>query len=236
MTSAFRPEDEGQSTGSLKVTECFYTIQGEGPDAGRPAIFIRLTHCNLRCFFCDTQFDEGTWYSLQALASKVLEMSQRHQCSLVVITGGEPCLQDFTPLVSVLNAHGIAASVETAGLAYYPALQEFFSPTRSIAGNLIVCSPKTPKIHPGLEQLVGAYKYIVKAGETALGLPIMSTQIRGQHAAIFMTHDVTVPIYIQPMDEQDDEKNYANLMEARDVCLRHGYRVSVQMHKLLGVD
>jgi len=236
VTGPYRPDQHGQETGALKVAEGpFYTIQGEGPDAGRPAIFIRLTHCNLRCFFCDTQFDEGTWWSLEALANNVLGMSQKHGCSLVVITGGEPCLQDFTALTHIVNQHGISVSVETAGLVHYDGLDKYFSPTRSIAGNLIVCSPKTPQINKRLEPLIGAFKYIVKKGETSCGLPMMSTQRPGQRAAIFMSHDVTVPIYIQAMDEQNPVKNEENLHEARDSCLRHGYRLSVQVHKMIGV-
>lgn len=236
VTGPYRPDPlEGQKPGDLKVTELFYTIQGEGPDAGRPAIFLRLTHCNLRCFFCDTQFDEGKWYPFDQLCRDILGLAQRHGCGLVVITGGEPLLQDFSDLVGVLNGHGIVVSVETAGIAYSHWLPLYFSPTRSIEGNLIVCSPKTPKINSQLEPLIGAYKYIVKAGETAVGLPMMSTQRQGERSAIFMSSDITVPIYIQAMDEGREIDNLRNLHEARDVCLKHGYRLSIQVHKLVGV-
>jgi organic radical activating enzyme len=227
VTSPYRTDD-----GSLKIVECFYTIQGEGPDAGRPAIFLRLSHCNLRCYFCDTEFEKGDVWTFDQLKETLATMSRRHGCSLVVITGGEPLLQNVVPLTKYLNEMGIGVSVETAGTVYYDELREVFHPLRAIGDNLIVCSPKTAKVNTALEPLIGAYKYIVRSGNTAMGLPIESTQRPGERMAIFMSTNVAIPIYIQPMDEQNDIKNAANLQEAVKACLKHGYRLSVQMHKL----
>lgn len=88
---------------TLLVTSVFYTLQGEGPYAGRPALFIRLTHCNLTCSFCDTFFDAGqefTFPELEDLAIRTIE--EYHQTKItqdlldrvvLVMTGGEPMLQ-----------------------------------------------------------------------------------------------------------------------------------------------
>ena len=81
----------------LLVTSRFLTLQGEGPFQGRPALFIRLTHCNLTCFWCDTFFDEGTEFTINDLLAESLSMiwqkyNNIEQCGLV-ITGGEPTLQ-----------------------------------------------------------------------------------------------------------------------------------------------
>lgn len=224
----------GENVGDLKVAEGpFYTIQGEGPDAGRPALFVRLSHCNLRCYFCDTKFDEGQWNSLPGLCDIITTMSASTGCALVVITGGEPLLQNIVPLVKYLNAHGISVSVETAGVVYYPELAEVFDAVRSKHGNLIVCSPKTPKINTQLEPLVGAWKYIIKAGEVdSSGIPNKSTQIEGKCTALFMSKYAGVPIYVQAMDEYDEVLNSRNLRAAAKTALRFGYRLSVQMHKL----
>lgn len=222
--------------GDLKVTEIFYTIQGEGPDQGRPAIFVRLTHCNLRCYFCDTQFDEGKELSLRTVTDEVLMLAGLHGCRLVVITGGEPCLQNFVPLVHNMNAHGLECSIETAGTTYFDELASVFSPLRAIHNNLMVCSPKTPKIHTGIEALVGAYKYIIKKGATgAGGIPSKSTQKEGETSHLFMPRDIAVPVWVQPMDEQDTFKNEDNLAEATRIALKHGYRLGVQVHKLAGL-
>lgn len=231
VVGPFRKEN-----GDLKVTEIFYTIQGEGPDQGRPAVFIRLTHCNLRCYFCDTQFDEGHELSLQTVIEECLMLLQGHRCDLLVITGGEPLLQNIVPLVKAMNAHGVSCSVETAGTVSYPELETVFSPLRAIHNNLMVCSPKTPRINPDIERMVGAYKYIIKKGATgAGGIPSKSTQKEGEIAHLFMPRDQAVPVFVQAMDEQDPVKNAENFEAATIIALRHGYRLGVQIHKLAGL-
>lgn len=220
----------------LLINEIFYTIQGEGPDSGRTAIFIRLSKCNLRCYFCDTEFETGVEGPLQAVIDNVLELAGGTNCRLVVITGGEPLLQNIVPLVRRLNGFGFQCSVETAGTTYYPELSEVFHPLRAFAGNLIVCSPKTPKVHSRIEELVGAWKYVVKDGEgDQWGLPTKSTQVPGRDAVVFFPAQPSVDIYISPMDEQQLGPNERNTNWARDVCLKHGYRLSLQVHKLIGV-
>ncbi|PID63076.1 MAG: 7-carboxy-7-deazaguanine synthase [Ignavibacteriae bacterium] len=75
----------------LKINEIFYSIQGEGTNAGLPCVFIRLTYCNLRCSYCDTEyaFYEGKEMSIEEIISKV----KKYDCKLVEVTGGEPLLQ-----------------------------------------------------------------------------------------------------------------------------------------------
>lgn len=219
----------------LLVNECFYTIQGEGPDAGRPAIFVRLSKCNLRCYFCDTEFETGQEIDLQRLVDDVLIIAREKRCSLVVITGGEPLLQNIVPFVRRMNEFDISCSVETAGTVMLPDLHTVFDPMRSVSGNLIVCSPKTPKIHPRMERLVGAWKYVIKAGETDRGLPMMSTQAPGKEARAFVPVHPVVPIWVQPMDEQNAAANERNLQWASDVAMNYGYRLGVQVHKLAGL-
>lgn len=222
-------------SGDLMVNELFYTIQGEGPDAGRPAIFLRLTGCNLRCYFCDTEFEKGQHFTLENVFNEILNQALRNPCRLVVITGGEPLLQNVVPLIKKLNDRGIAVSIETAGTVCYDELFEVFSPTGAISGNLIVCSPKTPKIHKDVERLVAAYKYIIKNGVSVNGFPCTSTQVEDKLGNIFVPSDGAVPIYLQAMDEQDPTLNKENLEYAAKLCMAHGHRLSVQMHKLAGL-
>lgn len=224
-----------QDGSKLNVNELFYTIQGEGPDAGKPAIFLRLAKCNLRCHFCDTEFESGEEQTLQELASDIAMMSKRSRCNLVVITGGEPLLQNICPLVYLLNKVGITVSVETAGTVYFDQLSIYFDAARS-NGNLIVCSPKTPKVHPGIERIAGAWKYVVSKGRTGTnGLPYFSTQRVDVVAPVFTPSHPVAPIYVQAMDEQDPTKNDENLTHAADIAMRHGYILSIQMHKLAGL-
>ena len=99
---------------ALKVNEIFYSIQGESSYSGWPCVFLRLTGCNLRCSYCDTQYayDEGE----ELLIDDILNRISSYQCSLVEITGGEPLLQpDTSVLVKRLLADGYNVLLETNG-------------------------------------------------------------------------------------------------------------------------
>ena len=100
--------------GVLTVNEIFYSIQGESTRAGRPCVFVRLTACDLRCSWCDTEyaFYEGQKRSLEEVVAEV----ERYGCPLVEITGGEPLLQDDVyPLMDELLARGRTVMLETGG-------------------------------------------------------------------------------------------------------------------------
>jgi 7-carboxy-7-deazaguanine synthase len=99
---------------SLTVNEIFYSIQGEAGLAGSPCAFVRLTGCDLRCRWCDTDyaFHQGESLSLEAIAERV----RGYGCRLVQVTGGEPLLQANTPLlVKQLLEEGFEVLVETGG-------------------------------------------------------------------------------------------------------------------------
>ena len=225
--------------GSLVVNSIFHTMQGEGPDAGKSAIFVRLTHCNLRCWFCDTEFSKGDTMTLEELVGQVLQLRDKHRCKLVVITGGEPLLQNIIPFTAACNVAGMIVSVETAGTLMLPNLNLWFKADRSMHGNLIVCSPKTPRLNEELLPLIGAFKYIIRydSYDPDTGLPIGSTQHKeaaGKHRGkIFAPpRDDERPIYIQPMDEQEAVLNRRNLTQAALLALQYNHILSVQLHKL----
>jgi 7-carboxy-7-deazaguanine synthase len=116
---------------SYAVKEIFLTLQGEGMQAGRRAVFLRFAGCNLwtgrqqdrataDCTFCDTDFvgmdgANGGRYDAQALAAQVDELWVEGERKLVVITGGEPMLQLDTPLLDALHAREFEVAVETNG-------------------------------------------------------------------------------------------------------------------------
>ena len=95
----------------MKVNEIFYSLQGEGYYSGTPAVFVRLSGCNLRCPFCDTQHESGTVMS----EAEVVEAVKRYPATHVVVTGGEPSLQLTAGLVDALHAAGRYVAVETNG-------------------------------------------------------------------------------------------------------------------------
>ncbi|HEX9973277.1 MAG TPA: radical SAM protein [bacterium] len=107
----------------LKVTEIFYSIQGESTYAGLPCIFVRLTDCNLRCHYCDTRYayEEGRSMDVESALQEI----SKFNCALVEITGGEPLLQDETSeLASKLIDQGKLVLVETNGTKNIDVLPE----------------------------------------------------------------------------------------------------------------
>jgi 7-carboxy-7-deazaguanine synthase len=98
----------------LRVNEIFFSIQGESTWAGRPCAFVRLTGCNLRCAWCDTEyaFYQGRTMAVEEAAARLLD----YRCELVEITGGEPLLQPGVyPLIARLLEAGRTVLVETSG-------------------------------------------------------------------------------------------------------------------------
>ena len=122
---------------SYAVKEIFLTLQGEGMQAGRRAVFLRFAGCNLwsgreqdrataDCTFCDTDFvgtdgAQGGRYDAEALADQVDALWQAGDRKLVVVTGGEPTLQLDAPLIDALHARGFEIAVESNGTLPAPA-------------------------------------------------------------------------------------------------------------------
>jgi 7-carboxy-7-deazaguanine synthase len=101
-------------TTALTVNEIFYSIQGESTFAGLPCVFVRLTYCNLRCVWCDTEyaFYDGKEMSVE----EILEEIARYGCNLVEVTGGEPLAQAGThDLLTLLCDRGYTVLLETSG-------------------------------------------------------------------------------------------------------------------------
>lgn len=228
---------------TLSVQEVFPTLQGEGPDVGTPAVFVRLAGCNLACTFCDTDFESNAHdMDVRALATLVVQQANRivlppRYPYLVVLTGGEPLRQNVGPLISMLNTQGYRVQVETAGTLWWDWIPNHFDHGMRQFGNTIVCSPKTARLNHKLLPYITSYKYIVRAdGLNEYGLPNESTQVA--RAVPMLAARPRVPadsIFLQPMDEQDDIKNERNVAAAVAACRKFGYRLSLQTHKLLGL-
>jgi 7-carboxy-7-deazaguanine synthase len=99
---------------TLTINEIYHSIQGESTWAGRPCVFVRLTFCDLRCSYCDTEyaFYEGKKQTL----NEIVDLVEKFRCPLVEITGGEPLLQkNVLPLMSMLCEAGNTVLLETSG-------------------------------------------------------------------------------------------------------------------------
>jgi len=223
----------------LAVEDIFYTIQGEGPQGGRPALFIRLAGCNLACHFCDTQFESRADMpeKLGDIMARIERDFSVEQRKLVVMTGGEPMRQDWSWLADALIRGGTELiQVETAGTLWQPGLEDLDEPWRI----QFVCSPKTPRVHPEIEKRCHDWKYIIRGGEILAtdGLPNYGTQVatKGLVSHIYRPEPSAMnTIWLSPCDDYDEVLNAVNRDLARDLCLKHGYRLSLQIHKLIQV-
>jgi 7-carboxy-7-deazaguanine synthase len=210
---------------SYAVKEIFYTLQGEGANAGRPAVFCRFAGCNLWtgreadredavCRFCDTDFvgmdgpGGGKFPSAKRLASAVAAAwpAAPDGCRpLVVCTGGEPLLQLDPPLLEALHAEGFEVAVETNGTVPPPAGIDW-----------LCLSPKA-----------GAPPVISAGDELKLVYPQEGAE-PARYEALRFRH-----FFLQPMDGPARE---ANTRAAVRYCLAHPrWRLSLQTHKLLGI-
>lgn len=221
----------------LTVQRHFLTIQGEGPQSGRRAVFVRLAGCNLACWFCDTDFESGIQNvrRTEELASELVAQYSLEQRELVVLTGGEPLRQNITLFLALLFAQGTRlVQIETAGTLWVRGLERF------IDEGLVqlVCSPKTPRVSAFIASYCEHWKYVVRDGDLADdGLPARGTGLATRdkvHRLFRPQHGET--IWLSPMDEYNADRNRLNLMAARDACLKHGHRLSLQVHKIIEVE
>jgi organic radical activating enzyme len=113
----------------LKISEIFFSIQGEGLRQGEPTIFIRLSGCNLRCAFCDTKhaWREGRPLSIPHILEKVDQLRHRYPVYWACLTGGEPLLQDVKGLVQALKKKRLMIQVETNATLFRPVGADWYS-------------------------------------------------------------------------------------------------------------
>lgn len=210
---------------SYAVKEIFYTLQGEGAQSGRAAVFCRFAGCNLWsgreqdrasaiCQFCDTDFADtngpggGKFETADALAAAVQEKWPADFATakpLVVCTGGEPLLQLDERLIDALHARHFEIAVETNGTVAAPENLDW------------ICV--SPKAGAPLRQTTGDELKLVYP-QTGIG-PEQLMQMQFRH------------FFLQPMDGPNRE---ANTELAVEYCLKHPqWRLSLQTHKIVGI-
>ena len=95
----------------MRVNDIFYSLQGEGYHTGRAAVFVRFAGCNLRCSFCDTEFDSYR----EMTADEIVTAISQYPARFVVLTGGEPTLQVDEAFVDLLHQHSFEVAMESNG-------------------------------------------------------------------------------------------------------------------------
>lgn len=208
---------------SYKIKECFYTLQGEGAQAGRAAVFLRFTGCNLWsgreedrhdavCKFCDTDFigtdgTNGGRYTQEQCVDLVKALWPGGGRPYIVCTGGEPLLQLDVPLIGALRAAGFEVAVETNGTLPVPEEIDW-----------VCVSPKA-----------NAELVVTRGDELKLVFPQPEAGAqpeRFEHLAF--TH-----FFLQPKDEVGINHTSATVA----YCMDHPqWRVSLQTHKIMGIE
>jgi organic radical activating enzyme len=203
---------------TLKTTEIFASVQGEGLRQGEPTIFVRLSGCNRRCDFCDTKkaWRGGRETPVEKIAGEVLRLRLGSPAEWVCLTGGEPLAQNVGPLVRRLHEDGLKVQVETNGT---------FPPEPG--ADWITVSPKPPDydFHPGFLKRAREVKLVVCR---TLTLDTVRTM-----RAIFPP---VTPLILQPQSNTAWSRKKA-LMILQDAGRSGltGIRLSVQLHKVYGL-
>lgn len=199
-----------------RINEIFYSLQGEGYHSGMPAVFVRLSGCNLRCPFCDTDFATYREMSAEDIAAAVRTLSEsasaegksmveqsmpKRSKPLIVLTGGEPALQADEALVAALHGTGMSVCIETNGTHALPDGIDW-----------VTCSPKE-----------GTRLALTRADE----LKVVLTE--GVEPEQWVQQIRCKHLFLQPCSCQNTE-------QVVEYVLRHPHwRLSLQTHKYLHI-
>jgi organic radical activating enzyme len=193
-----------------QVNEIFFSLQGEGVRTGTPALFLRLSKCNLACtvethgFDCDTEFESGREMELGEILDELKGLTPA--CDWIVLTGGEPALQVDPELIDGLHAAGYKLAIETNGSVELPPGLDW-----------VTVSPKVAE-HAIRQRTADEVKYVRGYGQA-----IPDTVVEASHYLISPAFD---GLHLE--------------RRTLDWCLRlvqenPPWRLSVQVHKLLGI-
>lgn len=220
---------EVRDDGKLDVKEIFYTIQGEGPFAGQPAVFVRLAGCNLQCPLCDTDYthDRHLMSPMEIIERGKQLYLGSYQMELIVVTGGEPFRQACGPFVRQARRLGFKVQFETNGTLYDDSMEHFWHEVT------VVCSPKA-RINSSIAKVIDALKYVARSGEIDPddGLPTRALDATARPGRLDLFTGIT---YLQPCDEQDEDRNRLNTQAVVNSCMKFGHRLCLQTHKLVGL-
>ena len=196
---------------NYNIVEIFHSVQGEGYRSGIPHVFIRFGNCNLRCEWCDTNFDDYEKMNV----SDILDVVQEYPCKNVIFTGGEPMMNDLWPLARVLKQRGYHLSVESNG-------------TIAVPDGLLdwICISPKDQMYPqvSVKQRTGNELKCVYVGQS---LSMYDGLKEGfEH------------LFLQPCYDENDtvERNGRTFALTEDVVKRNPeWRLSLQTHKWMGI-
>lgn len=192
----------------MEISEIFYSIQGEGLKTGTPTIFIRFYGCNYDCSFCDEPLHKTVKNKMSK--DEILSKTKEFNCKNITITGGEPTLHNLNSFIEFLQKNKYYVNIETNG----------HNIDNVSFANWITCSPKFKEMI--VDKRVSEYK-IVSSNNSDIEEAL-------QYAEICKN------VFIQPINNKDTIDN-KNLKFCIDSILKYPQlKLSVQLHKILGVE
>jgi 7-carboxy-7-deazaguanine synthase len=209
----------------MNVTESFFSLNGEGLLIGTPTVFVRLSGCNLRCAWCDTAYawGEGMKKDVRTITEEV-KSTDNGFCEWVLITGGEPLLQEIDELVNQLRNTGYRIGIETNGTIYKDILRK----CDFISVDIKPPSSKNPTTD------INTFKKIISVIEKRNGQikAVIADENDYQFVCTFVEgNKITVPVVLQPCWESMTLTELYNLYLENPVPVKP-IRILPQIHKI----
>ena len=217
----------------MKISEIFYSIQGEGMLTGVPSVFVRTSGCNLRCVWCDTPYTSWAPEGDDMTLDQVLACVRQYPAKHAVITGGEPMIApQVIPLTERIRHHGIHVTVETAGTVYHPVACDMMSISPKLAnstphereGGKWSAQHERLRYQPEvLRQLMSEYEYqlkfVVASPEDLTEIARMLEEIHADRSRVVLMPEGTTSEAIRERAPWLTE-----------ICKREGFRYSPRLH------
>ena len=216
-----------------KVNEIFFTLQGEGAHSGIPAVFVRFSGCNLRCPWCDTEFTSFTEMTAEDIVSTALSLydaDTQGRRRMMVLTGGEPSLQVDDAIIVALHAAGFYICIETNGTRPLPSGIDW-----------ITCSPKKQSLSLNPSPVTHTPLALKRVNEVKVVFTgdydpnIWREYLEAEHWLLQPLRYTSEWLLQSNADEWEDDRN-DNLADTVQYILAHPFwRLSVQLHKIVGL-
>lgn len=219
----------------MKVSEIFYSIQGEGILAGVPSVFIRLAGCPLRCRWCDTKYAQEKTGAKDITLDDIIAAVQKWPTRFVVVTGGEPMVcPDLVPLIRLLHACSKHITIETAGIVFVPNLPcDLMSISPKLA-NSLPDDPTASQMHDkirfnysALRKLISHYNYQLKF---VVDSPVDIEDIKKTVKQLGQIPTEKVMLMPQAASRKDLIDKFSMVAS---LCKETGFALSMRLHVML---